>query len=96
VKAQHRTRAEQRIADFVEHGAGAVARGDAGGLVQPLRAEGGLDAEAEIATVTGQVEGKLGLVARIGAEGGVAAVERTVEKLAAVFDDKVPMVGGIA
>ena len=46
VKAQHRARAEQRIADFVEHGAGAVARGDAGGLVQPFRAEGGLDAEA--------------------------------------------------
>ena len=44
----------------------------------------------------GQVEGKLGLVARIGAEGGVAAVERTVEKLAAVFDHKVPMVGGVA
>src|ERR1035437_9590114 len=87
--------AEQPIADFVKHRAGAIARGDAGGFVQPFRAAGSPDAEAEIASVPGQVEGKLGLVSRIGPEGGVAAIERTVEELAAVLDHEVLAVWGV-
>ena len=95
MKAKHRTGAEQRVADFVKHRAGAITCRDAGGLVQPLSAARGLYAKAEVAAAPGQVEGELGLVAGIDAEGGVAAVERTVEELAAVLDDEVLAVRGV-
>ena len=44
----------------------------------------------------GQVERKLRLVARIGPEGGVAAIEWTVEEFASVLHYKVLSVRGVA
>jgi len=53
-------------------------------------------AEAQVAAAAGEVEDELGLVAAVDAEGGVAAVERAVEELGAVFDDEVRAVGPVA
>src|SRR3954465_11338679 len=64
--------------------------------MQPLSAGGGANAEPQVAAAAGQVEDKLGLVATIDAEGGVAAVERAVKKFRAVLDVEVTVVRAVA
>jgi hypothetical protein len=64
--------------------------------MQPFRAGGGFDPEAQIAAVSRQVQRKFRLVAGIGAESGIAPVEGAIEKLAAVLDHKILAVRRVA
>jgi hypothetical protein len=65
---QHAGRAEERVADLVEEGSGAVAGGDRRGVVEPPGAGGGADGEAQVAAAAGEVEDELGLVAAVDTE----------------------------
>ncbi len=78
--------AQQRVADAVEHLAGEVARDDLVGCEEPLRAGRATDADAQVAAVSGEVEGELGQIAGVYTEGVVGTVEGAVEELTAVAD----------
>ena len=80
---------EQRVADFVEHRAGAVTCDDVLRVKEPFLTGCGLDAEAQIAAAPRQVEDELWPIASVHAKGRIRAVERAVENFSPVLNHEV-------
>ena len=95
-QAQHARRPRAGVADLVQHRARPVARDRVVRVVQPLRGRAAAEAETQVAAAPRQVQGELRSVARVDAEGAVAAVQRTVEELGPVVDDEVLSVRTVA
>ena len=94
-EADQAASAEQRITDFIEHFPGPVTRDHVRRLVEPCRPAAGAQSQAQIAAPARQVERELGLVAGVDAERRVPPIERPIEELRPVDDDKIAAIGRV-